>query len=105
MEEFQARFEHFQELKPCFAFLVNPFNVNVSVMAVQFTYRLSHTWLLQKLNWPKWKKSGSKKTSVNATLQLISGNRFQEGNDQNKRPVYNSFLHTARHIAANFVSL
>jgi len=29
LEEFQARFEHFQELKPCLAFLVNPFNVNV----------------------------------------------------------------------------
>jgi len=30
LEEFQARFEHFQELKPCFAFLVNPFNaINV----------------------------------------------------------------------------
>jgi len=28
-EEFQARFEHFQELKPCFAFLVNLFSVNV----------------------------------------------------------------------------
>jgi len=27
--EFQARYDHFQELKPCFAFLVNPFNVNV----------------------------------------------------------------------------
>jgi len=29
LEEFQARFEHFQELKPCFAFFVNPFSVNV----------------------------------------------------------------------------
>jgi len=29
LEEFQGRFEHFQELKPRFAFLVNPFNVNV----------------------------------------------------------------------------
>jgi len=29
LEEFQARFEHFEELKPCFTFLVNPFNVNV----------------------------------------------------------------------------
>jgi len=27
MEEFQARFNHFQELKPCFVFFVNPFNV------------------------------------------------------------------------------
>jgi len=26
---FQARFEHFQESKSCFAFLVNPFNFNV----------------------------------------------------------------------------
>jgi len=29
LEEFQARFDHFQELKPCFAFLVNQFDVNV----------------------------------------------------------------------------
>jgi len=29
LEEFQARFEHFQKFKPCFSFLVNPFNVNV----------------------------------------------------------------------------
>ena len=38
--EFQARCDHLQELKPCFAFLVNPFNVNVSVMAVQLANRL-----------------------------------------------------------------
>jgi len=29
LEEFQARFDQFQEFKPCFAFLVNPFNVKV----------------------------------------------------------------------------
>jgi len=29
LEEFQDRFEHFQELKPCFTFLVNPFDVNI----------------------------------------------------------------------------
>ena len=29
LEDFQARFEDLQELKPCFAFLINPFNVNV----------------------------------------------------------------------------
>jgi len=29
LEEFQASYDHFQELKPCFAFLVNPSNVNV----------------------------------------------------------------------------
>jgi len=46
LEEFQARFDHFQELIPCFAFLVNPFNVNVSVMAVQLPNRLLQTCLL-----------------------------------------------------------
>jgi len=45
-EKFQARFDHFQESKPCFAFLANPFNVNVSVMAVQFANRLLQTCLL-----------------------------------------------------------
>jgi len=29
-KEFQARFDHLQELKWCFAFLVNPCNVNVA---------------------------------------------------------------------------
>ena len=29
LEELQARFYHFQELKSCFAFLINPFIVNV----------------------------------------------------------------------------
>jgi len=43
---FQVRFDHFQELKPCFAFLVNPFNVNVSVMAFQIANRLLQACLL-----------------------------------------------------------
>ena len=29
LEEFQARFDDFQELKPCFTFLVNPFDIDV----------------------------------------------------------------------------
>jgi len=29
LEEFQAKIDHFQVLKPCFAFLVNPFSINV----------------------------------------------------------------------------
>ena len=36
----------FQELKPCLAFLANPFNAEVSVMAVQFANRLLQTCLL-----------------------------------------------------------
>jgi len=32
LEKFRARFDHFQESKPCFAFLANPFNVNISVL-------------------------------------------------------------------------
>jgi len=48
LEKFQAIFDHFQELKPCFAFLVNPFSVNVSVLAVRFANRLLQTCLLQK---------------------------------------------------------
>jgi len=46
LEEFQARCDHFQELKQCYAFLVNPFNVNVSMMAVQLANRLLQTCLL-----------------------------------------------------------
>ena len=29
LEEFQAKFEDLQKLKPCFTFLVNPFDINV----------------------------------------------------------------------------
>ena len=29
LEDFQARFQDLQKLRPCFAFLVNPFNINV----------------------------------------------------------------------------
>jgi len=46
LKKFQARFDHFQELKPCFAFLVNPFNVDVPVMAVQLADRWLQTCLL-----------------------------------------------------------
>jgi len=46
LEEFQARFDLFQELKPCFSFLVNLFNVNVSVMTVQLVNRLLQACLL-----------------------------------------------------------
>jgi len=46
LQEFKARLDHFQELKPCFAFLVNPFSVNVSVMAGQLANRLLQTCLL-----------------------------------------------------------
>ena len=43
LEKFQARFDCFQEWRPCFAFLVNPFNVNALVMAVQLADRLLQT--------------------------------------------------------------
>ena len=53
LEELQARFDHFQELKPWFAFLVNPRKSSLiySVMAIQFANRLSQTCLLCKRNW------------------------------------------------------
>jgi len=48
LEEFQVIFDFFQELQPRLEFVVNPFNVNVSVMTVQFANRLLQTCLLQK---------------------------------------------------------
>ena len=66
-------FDHFQELKPCFAFLVNPFIVNVvsddCPVRQPFVTNLSAV---------ETKLTDSKKTSVNATLHLISGPRFQK---------------------------
>jgi len=91
LEKFQARFDHFQELKLCFPFLVNPFNINVSVMAVQMVNRLPTGWLTvcYKLVCCRNKtdrnarKSRSKITLANATLHLILVNRFQKANIQN----------------------
>ena len=71
--EFQARFDHFQELKPCFAFFVNPFIVNVvsdgCPICQPFVTNVSAV---------ETKLTGSKKTLVNDTQQLISGHRFQK---------------------------
>jgi len=91
LEKFQARFDHFQELKLCFPFLVNPFNINVSVMAVQMANRLPTGWLTvcYKLVCCRNKtdrnarKSRSKITLANATPHLILVNRFQKTNIQN----------------------
>jgi len=46
LEKFQVRFGHFQESKPCIAFIANPFNVNVSMMAVQLANHLLQACLL-----------------------------------------------------------
>ena len=102
LEEFQARCDHFQELKPCFAFLVNPCNVNVSLMAVQLANRLLQTCLLKKKTDGNARKSGPKKSTVNATLHLIFSDRFQKLNMQNLKYQYDSFLYIAQHIDVNF---
>jgi len=69
----QAGFDHFQEVHPCFAFLVNLFTVNVASdgcpVCQPFVTNLSAV---------ETKLTGSKKTLGNATLQLISGHRFQK---------------------------
>jgi len=72
LEELQARFDHFQELKPCFAFLVNPFIFNVVSDGCPVLQPF-----VTNLSVVETKLTGSKKTLVNATLQLISGHRFQ----------------------------
>ena len=77
VEEFQACFDHFQELKPCFAFFANLFIVNVvsdgCPVRQQFVTNLPAV---------ETKLTGSKETLINAALQLISGHRFPE-NTQN----------------------
>jgi len=73
LEELQARFYHFQELKSCFAFLINPFIVNV----VSDSYPVRQPFV-KNLCAVGTKPTGSKKTLVNATLHLISGHRFQK---------------------------
>jgi len=72
-EEFQDRFDHFQELKPCFAFFVNLFIV--IVVSDDCPVRQP---FVTNLSAAETKLTGSKKTLVNATLQLISGHRFQK---------------------------
>jgi len=51
------------------------------------------------------RKSGSKKSSVNATLHLIFSDRFQKLNMQNLKYRYSSLLYTAQHIDVNFFSV
>ena len=67
LEELQARFDHFQDLKPCFAFLVNPFIVNV----VSDGYPVRQPFVTNV-------SAVETKLIVNAILQLISGHRFQK---------------------------
>jgi len=71
--EFQARFDYFQELKPCFAFFVNPFIVNVVSDGCPICQPL-----VTNVSAVETKLTDSKKTLVNDTLQLISGHRFQK---------------------------
>jgi len=62
---------HFQELKPCFAFLVNPFIVNV----VSYGCPVRQTFVTN-LSAVETNLTVSKKIFLNATLHLISGHRF-----------------------------
>jgi len=64
---------HFQELEPCFAFLVNPFIVNV----VSYGFPVRQTFVTN-LSAVETNLTVSKKIFLNATLQLISGHRFQK---------------------------
>jgi len=84
MEEYKNKLEHnwrsskpdltiSYELKPCFAFLINPFIVN----AVTGGYPVRQPFVTN-LSAVETKLTGSKKTLVNATLPLISGHRFQK---------------------------
>ena len=50
LEEFQARFDDLQELKPCFTFLVNPFDIDVINDGCLVCHLSSQTYLQQKWN-------------------------------------------------------
>ena len=79
---FLNRFDHLQELKPGFSFLVNPFNVSVvgdgGPVSQPFVTNLSA--LDMKLI---DMQEDQCKNSVSATLQLPSGDRFQKVNTHN----------------------
>ena len=64
---------HFQELKPCFAFFVNSSIVN----AVSDGCPVRQPFVTN-LSAAETQLTDSEKTLVNATLQLISGHRFQK---------------------------
>jgi len=103
LEEFQARFDHFQELKPCFAFLVNPFNVNVSVMAVQLVTVYYKLVCCRKKTDRNARNSGSKNNFSQCHSALNFWRHVPESEYQEfKIPVYNSFLCIAQNIAVNF---
>jgi len=82
--ESQARFVHLQELKPCFAFLVHPFNVNVvgddclvhqlfvtNTYAVEIKLTKTQEYLALKM------------FCQYHSIQVISDNRFKKVNTQN----------------------
>jgi len=104
--EFTARFDHLQKLKPFFAFLVNPFNVNVVgggyPVCQQLVTNLSAVEMkLTEMQEDLALKNFSQCPSTVDFWRQVSECMYSE----HKRPAYDSFLYLARHIAINFYHL
>jgi len=57
LDEFQVRFDDLYEYKPCFAFLVNPFNINVvgsRIVGIRLRWPESHFHTLAPLLFQKF---------------------------------------------------
>ena len=106
LEELQARFDKLQELKPCFTFLVNLFDINAindgCLVGKPFVSDISAAEI--ELN--KLQGDLALKILLSATLQWSSSDRLQSINIQNLiRPVHDSFPFSAQYIAVNLYSL
>ena len=106
LKEFQARFDDLQELKLCFTFLVNPFDIDVindgCLVRQPFVTDVSAA----EMELTELQEDLARKILISATLQWSSGNRLGSVNIQNlKRPMHNCFLFLAQHIAVNLYSL
>ena len=105
-QEFQARFDNLQKLKPCFTFLVNPFNIhaiNDSCLVCQsFITDVSAAEMeLTELQEDLALKNFNKCHSTMEFWQQVMKHKYPE----HKRPVHDCFLFLALHIAVNLYSL
>ena len=98
-----------QELKPCFTFLVNSFDIDVinggCLVRQPFVTDVSAAEIeLIELQEDLALKNFSR---CHSTVELwASGNRLRSVNIQNlKRPVHDCFLLLALHVAANLYAL
>jgi len=100
LQEFQARFDHLQELQICFAFFVNSSNVNVVGDGCQFRQAF-----VAHLSAAEMKLTEMQDLALKTLSQCHSTVDFWQQFPEFERPVYDSFLYLARHMVVNVYSL